>query len=292
MKKALLLASLFLLLAPVLALADTSDPVNYKMLAPIPFVETTPGSGTATANSYIPGIVQLVIAAAVVLAVVKIIFGGIQYMSTDSFNSKSDGKKSIEDALWGLLLAISAFVILKTINPDLVNLSLVLNRNEVMTGQFNASTTPEAPGAAWPSDQNVRDHLAKPYGVQVSGPSCTNVGQTHCTSVDRLGSTAQIKLIQLKQDCSKAYSGCAVQVTGGTEYWLHATNTQHQPGANVVDLRSDVYLSQYIKDKGVYFKASNNSCYQNHDGYTLMGSIFINEGLEGNSTAPHWHVCF
>ena len=61
------------------------------------------------------------IAMAVVLALIMIIWGGIEYMTTDSWSGKDDGKTRIRNALWGLGLALISYLILYTINPNLVD---------------------------------------------------------------------------------------------------------------------------------------------------------------------------
>ncbi len=60
----------------------------------------------------------------VVLSIIYIILGGIQYMTTDSISNKSDGKERIKGALLGLILALSSYLILHTINPQLLDLSI------------------------------------------------------------------------------------------------------------------------------------------------------------------------
>ncbi|MEK7186779.1 MAG: hypothetical protein AAB690_00430, partial [Patescibacteria group bacterium] len=79
-----------------------------------------------TASDYVVGIVRLAIAVAAVLAVVRIIFAGIKYMSTEAFQSKGEAKTDIQNAVWGLLLAIGAYLILNTINPNLVEFKLTI----------------------------------------------------------------------------------------------------------------------------------------------------------------------
>ena len=106
---------------------------EYSLLAPLPGVETAEGSGVSTASSYIPGLFKLLIAIAGALAVVKIIFGGIQYMSTDAFTGKNEAKTTIENAIWGLILAISAWLILYTINPKLVEFNLSIPVQQIAT---------------------------------------------------------------------------------------------------------------------------------------------------------------
>jgi len=62
--------------------------------------------------------------AAVILAIVMIIRGGVEYMTIDAISSKENGKNRIKAALGGLLLAFSAIVILNTINPGLTSLNI------------------------------------------------------------------------------------------------------------------------------------------------------------------------
>lgn len=62
--------------------------------------------------------------AAVALALFMVVRGGVQYMTTDSIDGKGGAKARIQAALGGLVLAFSAILILSTINPSLVTLSL------------------------------------------------------------------------------------------------------------------------------------------------------------------------
>ena len=103
----------------------SAEEISYDLLAPIPLAGTADTVTTQTAASaYIKGIVRLAIAAAAVLAVVRIIFAGIKYMSTEAFQGKSEAKTDIQNAVWGLALAIGAYLILFTINPNLVKFNL------------------------------------------------------------------------------------------------------------------------------------------------------------------------
>lgn len=60
------------------------------------------------------------IAVAVALSIIMISVGGVQYMTTDSWNKKEEGKERIKNALYGLALALVSWLILFTINPCLV----------------------------------------------------------------------------------------------------------------------------------------------------------------------------
>ena len=102
-----------------------AEEVSYDLLAPIPLTGTADTVTNQTvASAYIKGIVRLAIAAAADLAGVRIIFAGIKYMSTEAFQGKGEAKTDIQNAIWGLALAIGAYLILFTINPNLVKFNL------------------------------------------------------------------------------------------------------------------------------------------------------------------------
>ena len=67
-------------------------------------------------------IIQIIIGLAGLLAVIMIVVGGVQYMTTDAFAGKSDARTTITKALLGLILALGSYLILKTINPNLLQL--------------------------------------------------------------------------------------------------------------------------------------------------------------------------
>ena len=106
--------------APTLAVTE------YTLLQGIPLEVGSRDTEKATAATYLKGLFNLTIAIAGVLAVIKIIFGGIQYMSTDAFGAKSEAKTTIQHAIWGLALALSAWLILHTINPALIQFNFNL----------------------------------------------------------------------------------------------------------------------------------------------------------------------
>lgn len=62
-----------------------------------------------------------------ILAVLMIIVGGVQYIiagSTGNPEKTGDAKTRIMMSIYGILLALSSWLILKTINPDLLKLEL------------------------------------------------------------------------------------------------------------------------------------------------------------------------
>jgi len=62
------------------------------------------------------------------LAVVKIVIAGVKYMFSDIVTQKSEAKKDIQGAIFGLILILGAVLILTVINPDLTNFNLEQSR--------------------------------------------------------------------------------------------------------------------------------------------------------------------
>jgi len=85
-----------------------------------------------TGVDYIIGIFTLLVGATTILAVIWIVLGGIQYMSTDAWSGKSGGKEKIKNALLGLLLAGASWLILNTINPDILKIRLTSNNSSMV----------------------------------------------------------------------------------------------------------------------------------------------------------------
>jgi hypothetical protein len=269
---------------------------KYTVLAPLPGT-TIDGSKTDLAT-YLPGLIRWSIGLAAAMAVVMITFGGIMYATTDAIYEKEDGKKYIEDALWGLILVIGAWVILNTINPQI----LILNLNPGPIGPFDEVTgsglvTDNVRGrnALEATDAQVAENskvvrTLKDGGVSVNTwKACsadTTTPQRGCTSVYGLPQKAVDGLIAIKKDC-----GCNITVTGGTEYHGPVPNQAetHKPGNAVVDLDVDTNLSKYLEkfDEKALNPTSNLKVTTSNAVYT-----YENTGDNGLSTAPHWHVVF
>ena len=69
------------------------------------------------------------------LAVLRIGYAGFVYMTTDSFGSKGNARQIIQDAVLGLLLLLSVWLILNQINPNLLNLNILQNVQSAPGGQ-------------------------------------------------------------------------------------------------------------------------------------------------------------
>lgn len=125
-------------------------------------VPTCP-EGTYCALSTIPGITQtgkpadptfiitniygISIGIAAILAIGMIIWAGIQYATTEAISGKSEAKKHWQGAVFGLLLLLGSYLILKTINVDLVNQDLSLGNPIGCVEEISGKRVPCGGGA-------------------------------------------------------------------------------------------------------------------------------------------------
>jgi len=101
----------------------------YTLLAPIPtfFPDGKIDIKGKGLSGYLEGLYRVGVAIATGLALIMIVVGGLEYVSTDSIQGKSSGRERIKNALIGLLLALTSFIILRQINPNLLRSDLGLD---------------------------------------------------------------------------------------------------------------------------------------------------------------------
>ncbi len=91
-------------------------------------------------SDYLANIYRLGIGIATALSVLMIMWGGIEYMSTDAMGGKEEGRERINNALVGLMLALASYVILVTINRQFINTRLDLGDPvQVAANEFRLS---------------------------------------------------------------------------------------------------------------------------------------------------------
>lgn len=101
---------------------------SYLPLAPLPGLgdqgERYETVGSCPFGKYLNIMIKLIIGISTVLAMVMIVLGGMEYMTSELISSKEAGKEKVRNAILGLLLALGAYLILYTINPTLLNVCL------------------------------------------------------------------------------------------------------------------------------------------------------------------------
>lgn len=100
----------------------------YTLLAPIDtfFPGGTIDIAGGGLSGYLNGLYKAGIAIATGLALLMIVLGGLQYVSSDAINGKSEGRSRINNAVIGLLLALGSYILLQQINPNLLRSDLAL----------------------------------------------------------------------------------------------------------------------------------------------------------------------
>jgi hypothetical protein len=111
---------------------NSSSSSVYHLLEPLPCKEGTPNcepggsltefdtKGTGQLGTYLNLGITLFIGLCAVAAVVMITIAGIEYSTAELVSNKAAAKDKIQNALLGLLLALCSWLILNTINPDLL----------------------------------------------------------------------------------------------------------------------------------------------------------------------------
>jgi len=92
---------------------------DFTALNPIPGV--TDASAARDPSKFFNGMFMYGISIAAFLAVIMIAIGGMQYMSTDAVSGKAEGKERIQYAVMGLLLVLFSWILLRQINPEILN---------------------------------------------------------------------------------------------------------------------------------------------------------------------------
>lgn len=107
-----------------------NTPQGFTALAPIPGL--TDQSVTSVINStslanFFNNLYKYLIGIAAILAVIEIIWAGIEIATNqDSVSKMLDGKGRISNAIFGLVLVLSPALVFSIINPSILNLSLNL----------------------------------------------------------------------------------------------------------------------------------------------------------------------
>lgn len=112
----------------------TSVTSGFVPLAPIPGLTQDATADTAGLANFFNNLYKYLIGLAAVLAVIMIIWGGLEYSTQDSVSKKSDGKNRIIQAILGLVLVLSPALVFSIINPSILNLSINFTKLDTASG--------------------------------------------------------------------------------------------------------------------------------------------------------------
>ncbi|HBH71826.1 MAG TPA: hypothetical protein DDX26_03150 [Candidatus Yonathbacteria bacterium] len=125
MKKIVIFISL---MATFFVFASFTHAQDYTPLAPLPGTFTgATGSETTNLSTYLGGMLKLLIALGAGVSILVAIIGGTQYVVAGiAPSAKQDAKERILNALIGLTLVLTSYLILNSINPGLVQFNFSL----------------------------------------------------------------------------------------------------------------------------------------------------------------------
>lgn len=139
----LLIFLIMLLSAPLLTFATSHLIEAYVPLVGIPGV-----TDARDFKGFLEGAFKIGLAIAATLAVVMITIGGFQYMTTDSVYNKTEGKDKIQNAIVGLLIALLIWLILFTINPNLLKFDIKMGGIDIDQSAFELEESTGSAGGA------------------------------------------------------------------------------------------------------------------------------------------------
>jgi len=121
---------------------------------------------------YFNALITIFIGICAVLAMIMIVIGGMQYMTSELVSGKEEAKKRIWGAVGGLILALASYAILNTINPNLLDIGLgglvkaeiTISKEETSTGSStslcigpNAPSPNSATGTSLTENDSVKN---------------------------------------------------------------------------------------------------------------------------------------
>lgn len=121
---------------------------NYVLLAPINveggITEFDPAQEGAL-GKYLNLMIKIIIGLSGVMAVMMFVIGGIEYMTSELVHSKESAKSRMTGAVLGLVIALGAYALLNTINPDLLNTDLKIENAKITVSLGGESSEPFKP---------------------------------------------------------------------------------------------------------------------------------------------------
>ncbi len=179
---------------------------TYLPLAPLPGTVIA-GTDSTDLSTYLTGMIKLLVALGGALAVVMLVIGGTQYVAAGiNPSAKGDAKDRILNALIGLTLVLTSYLILNSINPNLVAFNLNLPAIGVSTTVPSGVTATGGTGAC-PSPLSALSSDAAPFesGATVSFSS-------NDSNVQQNLSKLQSESNKLKNAIAADYPGSSVVV--------------------------------------------------------------------------------
>ena len=258
----------YCLLVPLPGIGDATGYVN---------VSGTDANGQSGLGNYINGIIRLVIGLIGVLSVLMIVIGGVEYMTTVNMGEKEGARSRIMGAIYGLILALASYMLLYTINPDLVNLTI-----NVPGVQLGYSNTPYPPGVI----PTAGSGITTPNGTSPTVKS-TNAGIDQYNSMMQTAAAATglectygKAIMSVEDPSGNASISSPVGAIGLMQMMPATFQTYNTSGGSITDAQSNInagfaFLAALQKN------ACNGSSSNPTDGCTTSNQIYVSAAYNG-----------
>lgn len=167
---------------------------GYVPLEPLPFLSSG-GYGT-NLPALLQAAFQLLIIGGAGVATLMITIGGIQYMTGDTLHQKAEGRARIQNSVFGLLLLLATYLLLRTINPQLLNFDISritkvgIESNKLVQQAKQQSQAQKDAAAASPGPAASSDTSAFPGGGATTGSYVCPAGDVFCNGGSGVGATS------------------------------------------------------------------------------------------------------
>ena len=180
---------------------------NFVPLAGIPGLTQNVSATSAGLAEFFNNLYKYLIGLAAILAVIEIIWGGLEISTKDSVSKKSDGKQRIYNAILGLVLVLSPVVVFSIINPSILNLSLNLPALNAVTPASTSGSGSQSSGTC--TGSSCGKSITVVYYAPKSSMACNMPGSSSCTFDPSTGNV----IPRDAQTLSDFTSGCSVGVS-------------------------------------------------------------------------------
>lgn len=124
--------------------------------------------GTTSLGSFLNKLFVAALSLGAILAVLRLAYAGYLYMTTDAWGTKGKAREVIGDVIIGLLLLLSIWLILRQINPKLLDLN-VLKNLQPLPAQQNSTPGQQRQSYEPPADTNFTTGLTPAQESQTTG---------------------------------------------------------------------------------------------------------------------------
>ncbi len=168
---------------PAAAQATTANAPGFVALSDVQFKNFESLFGTppqpedkSSLAAFLNSAFRVALSVGAILAVLRIAYAGYLYMGNDMWSHKSKAKEILGDIVLGVLLLLSIWLILKQINPDILNLDILRNVKQAPSTTAPVTTTPSPTNttSATPYDPADPGLSPCPPGMHDGGPSVSH----------------------------------------------------------------------------------------------------------------------